>query len=154
MYFPTVKTFLFVGTLINQTMALGINCRGSPTCTQSTKTSHAVKTIAGFINDKIQPCRIYRNGEHIACITDGNILASNGGFCAFLQNTPFGASGLDIQALITSLNSRTDDECNNCGSIPITFPYSLGGVNADVGKGQLTVNFVGNTANPCPTGLC
>ncbi|KAI5459614.1 killer toxin [Mariannaea sp. PMI_226] len=138
--------------LAGEATALGINCRGSSTCGRS-HTKNAIKQLASFIIGEIETCRTYSNGEHIACITDGNILAPNGGFCAFLQGTGYGASGLAIQELIATLADRTDDVCNNCGSIPYSFPADLGGSN-DPGAGILTVNFVGNTDNPCPTGLC
>jgi hypothetical protein len=146
-----VVAILAVGIFIGQSVALGINCRGSSTCGRA-KTQGAVNTIAGYIAG-VQPCRNYKNGEHIACINDGNVLASNGGFCAFLQGTASGAVGADINAMIQSLNNRTDDHCNNCGSVPILFPPALGGSN-DPKPGILTVNFVSNTDNPCPDGLC
>lgn len=138
--------------LIGQTTALGINCRGSGFCS-SDDTSNAVKTIASFIMQEIETCRTYSNGEHIACITDGNIIDPNGGFCAFLQGTASGASGLAIQDLVTALADRTDDVCNNCGSVPFTYPPDMGNSN-DPSQGELTINFVSNTDNPCPTGLC
>jgi hypothetical protein len=87
----------------------------------------------------IEPCRVYQSGEHIACISDSNILTPNGGFCAFLQNTNHGFNGEDILSMIDSLASRTGDVCNNCGSVPVTFPPALGGSN-DPGQGILTVN--------------
>lgn len=130
-------------------VSLGINCRGSSKCGSR---GDAIQQLLGFVDD-INPCRVYTNGQHIACIKDGNVVSPDGGFCAFLQDTKAGFTGLDVLSMLQSLANRTDDICHNCGSVPVTFPPSLGGKN-NPDSGILTVNFVGNTDNPCPTGLC
>ncbi|KAI9776538.1 MAG: hypothetical protein M1839_009519 [Geoglossum umbratile] len=126
-----------------QTQALGINCRGSGFCGKN----GAVNTLAGYI-DGIQGCRVYQNGEHIACKSDPKVLNGNGGECAFLQGTASGLSGSAIQALIKEIQGHG---CEGCGSVPIGFPQVFGGSN-DPSGGILTVNYVADTDNPCPDG--
>ncbi|KAH9893874.1 killer toxin [Xylariomycetidae sp. FL2044] len=138
--------------LVTQAAAKGLNCKGSFFCSNS-DTNHAVRKIASFINEDIEHCRTYFKGTHVACVSDSNIFDSNGGFCAFIQKTDEGLSGTELQELITKLADRTDDTCNNCGSIPIMMLDSNGNKN-DSKKGILTVNFVSNTDNPCPNGVC
>jgi hypothetical protein len=124
---------------------LGINCRGSAAC----KRNGALSDLSGFIQN-IQLDRIYNNGEHIACRGQNNgilgIIDPNGGVCAFLQFTAGGISGNQIKSLTASL---VEHGYNACGSVPINFPDSN-----DPSDGILTFNFVANTDNPCPNGLC
>lgn len=151
MYISPVSSVFILGIFLGDAHALGINCRGSSVCDRA-KTKGGVDILFNFIAD-IQPCRVYKNGEKIACVADGNILSPNGGFCAFLQGAKRDYQGQEILPMIDSLNNRTDDHCNNCGSVPVGFPPAFGGSN-DPGNGILTVNFVTDRDNPCPTGLC
>lgn len=152
MHFNLISILVAVAT-INQTIAAGINCRGSNICGRA-KTKDAIKQIAAFLRlPEFQECRIYKNGEHIACVSDTNALQPTGGFCLFLSNTRHGATGQEILELMDVLNNRKDDPCGSCGSIPYLFSESHGNLN-DPSRGELTVNFVTNTYNPCPTGLC
>ncbi|KAF6783008.1 hypothetical protein CMUS01_16333 [Colletotrichum musicola] len=147
-----IALILAAAAVIDQAASLGINCRGSNLCGRAS-TKNAVKHITGYINGEISADRTYNNGEHIACITDGNSISTKGGFCAFLQNTKNGATGVEIEELALVLADRKDDVCGNCGSVPYTALKRLGNKN-DPKDGILTFNFVSNTDNPCPTGLC
>lgn len=143
-------------TSLSQTLALGINCRGSTACV-----SAAPQPGGGFGNDipalvnyisGIDETRVFKQGEHIACIAYHNpfIAASTkGGVCVFLQTLPAGINGLDGGKIKTLLGDIQEHQCTNCGSVPIDFPTTN-----DVANGQLTVNYVSNTDNECDTGLC
>ncbi|KAK3331574.1 Kp4-domain-containing protein [Cercophora scortea] len=125
--------------------ALGINCRGSALCSDARSGSNAASRLQGYINN-IQGNRVYHNGEHIACVARGSLISPNGGFCAFLQYTNRDVNGAAIKNLIAAIVGHN---CKVCGSVPIDFPGSN-----DPKNGILTVNYVANTDNPCPDGLC
>jgi hypothetical protein len=141
----SISGILTIAYLTSSAYALGINCRGSSFCNKN----NAPSQLQSFIS-KIQCDRMYNNNEHIACISGPNFVDGNGGVCAFLQGVPGPVSGASIQLLIDAI---VDHGCSGCGSTPVTFPQQLGGSN-DPSAGILTVNFVKNTDNPCPTGLC
>lgn len=125
--------------------ALGINCRGSAICSDPRAGKDASRRLQAYIQN-IQGGRVYRNGEHIACVGRGSTISPNGGFCAFLQGTTRNVNGNQIKELIGHIVGHG---CKVCGSVPIDFPGSN-----DPKNGILTVNYVSNTDNPCPDGLC
>ena len=126
--------------------ALGINCRGSALCSDARAGKNAASRLQSFINAGIQGNRVYRNGEHIACVDRTSLAAPSGGFCAFLQGTNRDVNGNNIRDLIGQIVGHG---CKVCGSVPIDFPGSN-----DPKNGILTVNYVSSTDNPCPEGLC
>ena len=66
-------------------------------------------------------------------------------FLQFMPNNP-GIEGRRIKYLLDALAGHG---CKGCGSVPVAWPS-----NDPDREGILTVNYVGNTDNPCPTGLC
>jgi hypothetical protein len=130
--------FLIFAVLIHHVATLGINCRGSPSCTGRRVARRMLRSI-----ETIDRGRWFANGEQIACVSveteDGPV-----SFCAFLQHTG-GAWGSRILELAYFLR---DHGCQSCGSVPYYYP----GVN-DVSSGELTYNFV---RKPCSRddGLC
>ncbi|KAJ2983220.1 hypothetical protein NQ176_g852 [Zarea fungicola] len=98
----------------------------------------ALASIIGGIDDN----RLYKNGEHIACLK-GTIFFVPGSICAFLQSTSGGMLGRDIKTIASELGK----ECGACGSIATGF---FGG-DKDVNHGMLTMNFV--SGGKC-SGVC
>ncbi len=145
MQFTSISSLLALSSIFAYTSALGINCRGNTFCTKD----GYPEQLQGFIND-IQCDRIYKNGEHIACVSKTIAGNKQGGICAFLQGTQSGASGASIQLMMQAI---IDHGCKGCGSSPVTFPQLLGN-NNNPDAGILTINVVSDTDNPCPTGLC
>ncbi|KAK3680823.1 Kp4-domain-containing protein [Podospora appendiculata] len=130
------------------TRDLGINCRGSVLCNAPAYGDNAAKRLQAYINNGIQTSRVYRNGEHIACVSrDGTGLRTKGGFCAFLQGTTRNIDGGSIKLLIGYI---VNHGCVVCGSVPID--YQNGSNNP--ANGILTINAVEDTANPCLNGIC
>jgi len=50
------------------------------------------------------------------------------------------------------LNNKSD--VKECGSVPVSLLLEYGGVNELSKMGMLTVNYVSDTDNPCPPGVC
>jgi hypothetical protein len=138
----SVLILLAAASPVEQTSAnpakalLGINCRGSGFCSGNSVAFQLYQYINGAPDN-----RQYNNGFHIACTKSGK-----GGICAFLQGTKGGQNGAQVKALASEIVKHG---CNVCGSVPITFPKSN-----DPKDGILTFNYVKNTDNPCPPGLC
>lgn len=121
-------TLLVLALSVVNVTALGINCRGSSSCTKGG--GNAMVTLRDAIIRDIDRSRQYSKGQQIAC-TDSNI-------CVFVQETDSTVSGDQIANLMPYL---VDHRCANCGSVPLNYPSSN-----DVSQGELTVNYVGN---PC-----
>lgn len=107
----------------------GINCRGSSNCLAY---KGRIAFIKEYIDDIDEGWR-YQNGEYIACYSYGTQ-----SMCAFLQNTPRGATGSEIKKPLMFLIDHT---CEGCGSAPLLL---LDGMN-DGSQGELTVNAVWDT---------
>ena len=143
-------------TSLTQTLALGINCRGSFGCVSGVHNGDGtfgddMPALVNFING-IDETRSFKSGEHIACVAFNNPLIAGslkGGVCVFLQNLPPGTASLDGGKIKTLIGDIQGHNCKNCGSVPIDFPNTN-----DVANGELTVNYVANTDNVCDTGLC
>jgi hypothetical protein len=124
----------------------GINCNGSHFGEKG-----PLSTLIDIIND-IDPNRVYSAPQHIACIpgSRNSVLGwyNGGGFCAFLQSTKYSINGGQIKNLMKDL---ADHGCKGCGSVPIDFDWPTSNSPAN---GILTVNYVVDTASPCPNGLC
>lgn len=133
---------LLTDTLIRHTLALGINCRGSLIC-ETMGHRGSVSQLEGIMAVGLDKSCTYPNGQHIACAAIGH---GSKGVCAFLQGTAAGLKGDQILLLIADLAAHN---CDSCGSVPIGYPESN-----DPSDGILTVNYVVNTANPCPNGIC
>lgn len=148
MYFQLIlhRLLLIIVTeaLIHATLALalGINCRGSIICGTMGHRDY-VHRLQDIMRNGLDRSCMYPNGQHIACVSVGH---GSKGVCAFLQGTSGGLQGENVIVLITYLASH---QCDNCGSVPIGYPKSN-----DPVAGILTVNFVDDTANPCPNGVC
>jgi hypothetical protein len=139
---------LLLTALSSPVNALGINCRGSGLCSfviNGAITGHEAKVLADWIQGieaegytpvTINSDRIYKNGEQIACYIRSSI-------CAFLQDTPNGATGAEVRKLARFI---PDHGCTVCGSVPTDFPNTN-----DVKKGQLTFNYVRSS---CGNGIC
>lgn len=129
-------------TLALGSNALGINCRGSIIC-ETMGHRQYVYRLANVMRSGLDRSCVYPNGQHLACVPVGQ---ASKGVCAFLQGTSGGLKGDDVLFLLSYLVLH---QCDNCGSVPIGYPKSN-----DPTAGILTVNYVVNTANPCPNGIC
>ena len=109
--------------------ALGINCRGSSTCTVG-GIGHLPAGTLQEVRDAVAagPEGVWSNGQHLACVPH-----VTGRLCAFYQN--IGGRTFNKEQSVTYLDQLQDHGCRVCGSIP-TDPGN------NVGNGQLTVNFV------------
>ncbi|KAK0640760.1 killer toxin [Cercophora newfieldiana] len=131
-----------------EALALGINCRGSANCDHQLGGANYLETLKNYVN-QAQDGRVYRNGEHIACISRGSLANGfKGGYCVFPQGTASGVTGARAKKLMQDLR---DHGCTRCGSVPIDFKWPT---SNDPKNGILTSNFVSDTDNPCNTGLC
>ena len=137
-----------ISVLLGPTIAgpSGINNRGSGYCAKG-----SMSDIYNYLM-QIPDLQLYKSDEHIACTDKKSGLAIGGGTCAFLQGVSGTVSGLQVKRLITLLSQHPNTE--GCGSIPIYFPPEFGGHNVLADFGMLTVNYVQDTDNPCPPGVC
>lgn len=106
-------------------LALGINCRGSIMC----------KTVRSDLNTIIdRVCsvqnQVYEPGQHIGEDCD----AFEGGLAAFTAKTESSITSNQACSLLSQLR---DHGCGVCGSIPIDYPRTN-----NVNNGELTVNYV------------
>lgn len=120
-----IGILLYPGTI----SGLGINCRGSRSCSLL----YSLNVIADKICNQIPKTNLFSPGQRIA--TDCKAL---NGIAAFTQNTDKRLSGEQLCVLIRRLQ---DHKCRVCGSVP--FDESKN----DVNLGQLTVNYVGTCVN-------
>jgi hypothetical protein len=122
----------------------GINCKGSGACPIFNADNPDVAVSKQIQNAiwSIPDSRVYKNGQHIACVPGNYIITIPpqnipvtvfGGICAFLQNSP-DKNSRDLKWLIDNLVGHN---CKACGSVPVTYP----GDN-DIKNGMLTLNFV------------
>ncbi|KAK3187651.1 hypothetical protein K4F52_003709 [Lecanicillium sp. MT-2017a] len=109
--------------------ALGINCRGSSTCSVG-GIGHSPAGTLQQVRDKVAagPEGVWSNGQHVACVSH-----VTGRLCAFYQN--IGSRTFNKGQSVTYLDQLKDHGCRVCGSIP-TDPGN------NVSNGQLTVNYV------------
>lgn len=109
--------------------ALGINCRGSSTCSVG-GVGHTPAGTLQQVRDAVAagPEGVWSNGQHLACVPH-----VTGRLCAFYQN--IGGRTFNKGQSVTYLDQLKDHGCRVCGSIP-TDPGN------NVGNGQLTVNYV------------
>ncbi|PTB61696.1 killer toxin [Trichoderma citrinoviride] len=108
---------------------LGINCRGSSTCS----VGGVANLPAGHIDDLKntiagQGDGVWGNGQQIGCVAH-----VTGKICAFYQNV--GDRTFTTQQTLMYLDWLTDHGCTVCGSVPTD-----DGNNVD--NGELTVNYV------------
>lgn len=123
----------------------GINNRGSSLCRKG-----SMAEISQFIANGDIDNQRYFKGHKIACSKIGGGV---GGTCAFFQEiSDQGVSGRETKELIKRLAEHKDTDA--CGSIPLSILPEHGGINKLDKMGYLTVNFVKDTDNPCPPGLC
>ncbi|KAI2640818.1 hypothetical protein GGS26DRAFT_586813 [Hypomontagnella submonticulosa] len=122
----------------------GINNRGSILCKKG-----SMADILKYVN-QLPDFQLYKDGEHIIC--SGISHGIGGGTCAFFQGTGVTHFGAEVKELLTLLSQH--ENTNACGSIPVTYPASAGGINELSYAGMLTVNYVADTDNPCPPGVC
>lgn len=121
---------------------LGINRRGSSTCSMNDwGQGGLLGRLRGRINS-IDSGHWYNNGNYIVCERDNG----GGGICAFLQGTG-GMPGSSIGGLLDALIQHG---CEKCGSVPLWLPAN--GDNNPNDHGILTVNYV-NDARGC-SDLC
>ncbi|KAI0121497.1 hypothetical protein F4776DRAFT_631162 [Hypoxylon sp. NC0597] len=121
----------------------GINNRGSALCKKG-----SMADILKYA-DSLPDFQLYKDGEHIICSDISNGL---GGTCAFFQGTGQNHFGAEVKELLNYLAQHPNTK--GCGSIPVSFPPEAGSINDLSYAGQLTVNYVANTDNPCPPGVC
>ncbi|KAI1210931.1 uncharacterized protein F4807DRAFT_420889 [Annulohypoxylon truncatum] len=121
----------------------GINNRGSALCKKG-----AMADILNYAS-KLPDFQLYKDGEHIIC---SGISSGSGGTCAFFQGTGQNHFGAEVKELLNYLSQHPNTQ--GCGSIPVSFPPEAGGVNDLSYAGQLTVNYVADTDNPCDPGVC
>jgi hypothetical protein len=124
----------------------GINNRGSSNCAKG-----SMKEIVGYIN-QIPDVEQFEDGFHIACSGVKRAGIQGGGTCAFFQGTNASHNGTQVKALINLLSNHPNTD--GCGSVPVSLLPEFGGVNQLSKMGMLTVNYVADTDNPCPPGLC
>ncbi|KAF4471800.1 TOX4 [Fusarium albosuccineum] len=108
---------------------LGINCRGSSSCGVG-GIGHTPNGDLKGVRDAVASGEEgnFGNGDHVACIP-----FAFGQLCAFYQN--IGSRTFNKEQSVQYLDQLRQHGCIKCGSIP-TDPGN------DVGKGQLTVNYV------------
>ena len=145
----SMTTLLAIAGLSGKSWAIfgpkGINNRGSSQCNGDN-----IAEIAGYINN-LPDSQLYESGYHIACSSNHG-KAGFGGHCAFLQKTSQPYSGRQIKLLIQMLNEK--DDTKECGSVPVSLLPEFGSINELEKLGFLTVNYVLDTDNPCPPGVC
>ncbi len=124
----------------------GINNQGSGYCAKG-----SMSELVGFV-EQIPAYQQYKDGEHIACSGIKSSLALGGGTCVYFQGTGINHLGIEAQRLIQILSQHPNTQ--GCGSIPVSLLPELGSVNQFSAAGMLTVNYVANTDNPCPPGVC
>lgn len=158
MHFPTVSSILLTSLGVASAATVpgrsglerrlgpsGINNRGSSQCSGDN-----VDELAGYINT-VPDTQLYDNGFHIACSSHKG-KAGQGGHCAFLQGTSGSINGRQVKALIQMLSDKSD--VSSCGSVPVSLLPEFGSVNQLSKMGMLTVNYVLDTDNLCPPGVC
>ncbi|KAH7248255.1 killer toxin Kp4/SMK [Fusarium solani] len=116
---------------IQSAAAKRINCDDSTLCGDKKGFLEKLTDIVTDNINGVDPSYHFSNGEQIACA---------GHICAFLQKTSNGASGQEVRDGIVKLRNHG---CKACGSYPF--------IDNDVGKGELTVNYV---TNDCGQGVC
>lgn len=121
----------------------GINNKGSALCKKG-----SMQDILKHVGS-LPDFQLYKDGEHIIC---SDISSGTGGTCLFFQNTGQTHLGAEVKELLTYLSQHKNTD--GCGSIPVTYPPDVGGINELSYAGYLTVNYVANTDNPCPPGVC
>ena len=126
--------------------ALGINCRGNPSCNlyshSGIATTEWLRDVIVGLNgySGIDESRYYNDGEHIACA--GSSLGA--AICAFMQKSQ-GARGATIKLAAQDL---VNHGCGTCGSAP------LDRNNNDISLGELTFNYVMDPCGNSAKGLC
>ncbi|KAF2669833.1 killer toxin [Microthyrium microscopicum] len=134
MHFTTPVLAILLSSSL--TSALGINCKGSGTCTLC---SVGLDELSGLINSDLSDSKKFVNGDKVACIGCRHVV---GGLCAIVQNIGGGnVEGLVVKQKVSDLLSHG---CKGCGSCPV-FPGN------DVSTGEITVNYV---KNHCGTKIC
>lgn len=115
----------FIGIMLcpNDSSGLGINCRGSSSCSGI----YNLNIIVDKVCNQTPQGNVYNPGVRIAT----NCVASSG-IAAFIQST---SQSLNAGQVCQLLRKLQDHGCRVCGSIPIN-------PGNDVSKGQVTVNFV------------
>lgn len=102
----------------------GVNCNGSLFCDYISGGNDAAQ-LAGAMNAYLNVNYKYSDGEHLACMNNGDNI------CAFLQGT----GGLYGSEIITLAQELIEHGCSACGSQPVEDN------NSNV-AGMLTFNFV------------
>ncbi|KAI0386876.1 hypothetical protein F5Y04DRAFT_275328 [Hypomontagnella monticulosa] len=120
----------------------GINNRGSSLCKKG-----SMGDIMSYV-PQLPDYQLYKDGEHIIC---SGISHGGGGTCAFFQGTGVTHTGAEVKELLTLLSQHKST--NACGSIPVSYVPEIN-INELGFAGMLTVNYVANTDNPCPPGVC
>ncbi|MDI1489887.1 MAG: hypothetical protein OHK93_001086 [Ramalina farinacea] len=146
-----------------QTIALGINCRGSGLCPRASFLNNNDASIIQTLRDVVHATSlpdttVYSSGDHIVCVSQSTKITispsfqgeidgfsagasiglsgsiDSGGICLF----PQGAS-LTLGSIKPLTDAILDHKCTTCGSVPIHFVDE--GSN-DPGAGILTFNYV------------
>ncbi|KAF2132844.1 killer toxin [Dothidotthia symphoricarpi CBS 119687] len=122
-----------------ESLALGINCRGSLACSGLCPPANfaAIRRYVDQIPDDVQ----YQNGHQIACVRCNNV--SYSAICAFVQHAKEGEM-VSAATVKEKIHRLVQHQCMKCGSCPI-HPGNNGAT------GEVTVNYVWHG---CGTGIC
>lgn len=137
MYFSIANASLLAITAsIRIASALGINCRGSHLCwdTSSRPVSVAEYLHSAVFVSKKDPLTTFRDHEHITCVDFDEEGEGYDGFCLSLQGAKQTLG--QIRPLFDALLAHN---CRFCGSVPIHF---VDWKSNDPRWGILTLNYV------------
>ena len=138
-----LSLLLVLPLLMWDTLALGINCRGSWNC----KTKRSILSMMTSMMHELGDEDIWKTGSHIMCLpVKGFYTPKNAGYCLFMQgdvgqnqilrpngDLVTGVKGGDIKIKI---NQLYEHGCRGCGSVPLSDD------NDPDELGILTVNYV------------
>ncbi|MCJ1270866.1 hypothetical protein MMC22_010763 [Lobaria immixta] len=137
MYFPIViASLLTITASLRTASALGINCAGSFWC--QTLTTKPI-SLAEFLHNAVviskkDPSTIYRDHEHITCVSLDETYEYMEGFCLFPQG-----ADLTLAQIRPLFDALLAFNCKTCGSVPIHF---VDRKSNDPRWGILTLNYV------------
>lgn len=140
---------LVVVSAFTSANALGINCRGGPSCKYVRKDAEVANLLANYLNG-VDDHHWYNNRQYIACATgpanDQPVPPLK--VCAYFQNSG-GGDGARVKKLAGFI---PDHKCKTCGSVPYWYPEG----NNNVADGELTYEVVSDLGSDCPgyPGLC